>query len=174
MARTHIAPAPIPASQDDQHKLWKRLADLRIAMLTTNDRDGTLSARPVSTMQVEPDGTLWFFVAANGGIATDLARNPNVHLCFMDVGDDVYVWLRGTGTIVHDLAKVKELWSALAGAWFPGGPEDSNLGLLQVKVVRGDYWDVDSSKLVQFFSMAAAAISKHPPKETGTHKRFGT
>lgn len=174
MAATHTAPPPAPASRDDQHKLWERLGALRVAMLTTHDRDGTLGARPVSTLQVEADGTLWFFVAANGGIASDLQRNPSVHLCFMDIGDDVYVWLRGTGAIVHDLARTKALWSALAGAWFPGGPEDPNLGLLQVKVVRGDYWDVDSSKLVQFFSLAAAAITRTPPRETGTHKRFGT
>lgn len=174
VARTHTAPPPAPASAKDQQDLWKRIGDLRVAMLTTLDRDGTLSARPVTTQRVEPDGTLWFFIAADGGIAADLARNSRVHLCFMDVGDDVYVWLRGTGALVDDIVKVKDLWSPLAGAWFPGGPEDPNLGLLQVKVDRGDYWDVEASKLVQFFSMAKAAITKTPPAETGTHKQFET
>jgi len=62
----------------------------------------------------------------------------------------------------------------MTGAWFPGGPEDPSLGLLRVKVQRGDYWDVESSKLVQFFSLAKATLTKTPPTETGTHKKFAT
>ena len=168
------APPPVPATPADKHALWKRLGDLRVAMLTTHEREGTLGARPVSTLRVEPDGTLWFFIAVDGGIAEDLRRNARVHLCFMDIGEDIYVWLRGYGALVDDRVKVKELWSPLAGAWFPGGPDDPKLALLQVKVERGDYWDVPSSKLVQFFSLAAAALTHTRPRETGAHKQFGT
>jgi len=170
--RSATSPAPVTATADDRQHLWKSIDDLKVAMLTTHDRDETLSGRPVTAQRVEPDGTLWFFVAADGGIATDVSRNARVHLCYMDVGDDLYVWLRGHAAIVDDLVKVKELWSPLAGAWFPGGPEDPNLALLRIKVERGDYWDVDSSKLVQFFSMAKAAITKTPPGDAGTHKKF--
>ena len=81
MALTHTAPPPVPASQDDQHKLWKRIADLRIAMLTTNDRDGTLSARPVSTMQVEADGTSFFLMAA-AAITKQPPRETGTHKPF--------------------------------------------------------------------------------------------
>ena len=174
MKQTQTAPPPVLASLKDQQALWKRIADLRVAMMVTHDRDGSLAGRPVFSLRAEADGTLWYFVAAHGGIAEDLARNPHVNISFMDVGDDVYVWLRGTGTLVHDIDKVKELWSAVTGAWFPGGPEDPSLGLLQVKVQRGDYWDIESSKLVQFFSLAKATITKTPPAETGTHKKFAT
>jgi len=170
--RANTAPPAAIASAKDQQDLWKRIGDLRVAMLTTLDRDGTISARPVTTQRVEPDGAVWFFVAANGGIAADLERNAHVNLCYMDVGDDVYVWLRGHGKLVDDIVKIKELWSPMAGAWFPGGPEDPNVGLLQVKVERGDYWDVDSSKLVQFFTMAKAAITKTPPMDMGKHTQF--
>jgi len=172
MARSRHVPPPAQATPEDREKLWKRLADLRVAMLTTHDHDGSLNGRPVSTLRIDPEGTLWFFVARDGGIAGDLLRNPHVNVCFMDVGDDTYAWLRGRGRLVDDLEKVKELWTPMAGAWFPDGPEDRNLGLLEIDVDRGDYWDVTSSKLVQFFSLAAAAITRKPPEETGTHKQF--
>ena len=171
---SYVPPPPAPASAKDQQALWKRIEDLRVAMLTTLDRDGTLSARPVTTQRVEPDGTVWFFISASGGIAADLARNEHVNLCYMNVSDDIYVWLRGTGALVDDIIKIKDLWSPMAAAWFPKGPEDPNLGLLKVNVDRGDYWDVDSSKLVQFFSMAKSAITKSPPKDMGKHRQFET
>jgi general stress protein 26 len=177
MARAHAsrpAPPPEPATAEDRRELWDRIADLRVAMLTTHDADGTLNARPVSTLRVDPGGVMWYFVAASGGIARDLERNPSVHLCVMDIGKDVYAWLRGTATLVDDREKVRALWSTLAGAWFPGGPDDPDLGLLRVDVQRGDYWDVTSSKLVQFFTLATAAITRTAPsRETGAHKRFG-
>ncbi|MEO5766323.1 MAG: pyridoxamine 5'-phosphate oxidase family protein [Casimicrobiaceae bacterium] len=172
MTRTHQALPPAQATPEDQQRLWERIASLRVAMLTTSDGEGSLGARPVATLRADPEGTLWFFVARDGGIAHDLQRNARVHVCVMDVGEDVYVWLRGHAQIVDDLAKVKELWSVLAGAWFPGGPEDPNLALLKVTAERGDYWDVKSSKLVQFFAMATAAITHTPPRETGKHKQF--
>ena len=174
MARSHAAPPPVPASFEDKQHLWEDVADQRVGMLATFDSEGALNARPVSVLKVEPNGTLWFFVAIDGGIAHDVKGDPRVHMSFMDRGDDVYVSLRGTATVFQDAGKAKSLWNTLAGAWFPGGPEDPNLGILEVNVERGDYWDVDSSKLVQFFELAKAALTKTPPTETGKHKQFTT
>jgi general stress protein 26 len=172
-AKSHAAPRPDTATPADREDLWKRIEELRFVMLTTHDRDGTLNARPVSTQEVDPDGALWFFVARDGGIAADVTRNPHVNVCVMDVGQDLYVWLRGTAELVDDRAKVEALWSPMARAWFVEGPGDPNLGLLRVEVQRGDYWDVKSSTLVQFFALAKAILTKTPPsKDAGTHKQF--
>jgi len=59
-----------------------------------------------------------------------------------------------------------------AAGWFPGGPEDPNLGLLRVDVENGEYWDPVASKLVQFFAMAKAAVTRRPPQNIGEHRRF--
>ena len=74
-----------PADADDQREFWKRLADMRVMMLTTHDAHddaGTLTARPVAPLKVDPDGQLWFFTAMDGGIANDIRRDPEVHLSF--------------------------------------------------------------------------------------------
>ena len=142
-------------------------------MLATLDGDGTLNARPVATVGVDDGGVVWVFIAATGGIAQDLQRGSRAYLCVMDVGKDIYVWLRGHGALVDYPAKVKALWNTFAGAWFPGGPTDPSLGLLRVEVEQGDYWDVTSSKIAQFFMLAKAALTKtSPAEETGTHKQF--
>ncbi|HSV19201.1 MAG TPA: pyridoxamine 5'-phosphate oxidase family protein [Casimicrobiaceae bacterium] len=68
--------------------------------------------------------------------------------------------------------KVKELWNAMAGAWFPHGPDDPNLGLLRIDVERGEYWDPGSSKMVRMLAIAKAAITHSPPKNVGEHREF--
>ena len=90
----------------------------------------------------------------------------------MDVGDDVYVWLRGTGTLVHDIDKVKELWSAMTGAWFPGGPEDPNLALLRITLSSAEHWEPPQGKVMQFVEIVTAALTHHKPEHEGVYRRL--
>ena len=161
-----------PTTFRDKQELWERLAKLRYTMMTTHDADGTMQARPVTTLKIEPEGRMWFFVALSGGIAEDIERDPTVHLSFMDTDDDLFVSLLGHASLKRDPNRARELWSTMAGSWFPGGPDDPNLGVLSVDVHRGDYWDVKASKAVQFYEMTKAALLKKTPENLGEHKRF--
>ena len=134
-----------PTTFRDKQELWERLAKLRYTMMTTHDADGAMQARPVTTLKIEPEGRMWFFVALSGGIAEDIERDPTVHLSFMDTDDDLFVSLLGHASLKRDPNRARELWSTMAGSWFPGGPDDPNLGVLSVDVHRGDYWVVLAS-----------------------------
>ena len=160
-------------SADSEHKreLWDRLESLRTMMLTTHDAESRMGSRPVSVLKIE-SGRMWFFIPAKGGIADDIGRDAEVHLSAMDRDDDLFVSLRGEAQVRRDPAKARELWSTMAGAWFPGGPDDPNLAVLEIDVHQGDYWDVKASKLVQFYEMAKASVTKRTPENLGDHRRF--
>ena len=49
-------------------KLRKLMKDIRTAMLTTTARDGSLRSRPMTTSEVEFDGTLWFIARTGSGL----------------------------------------------------------------------------------------------------------
>ena len=161
-----------PASAEERAALWKRLGDLKFAMLTTPEADGTLTARPMTTQQAEDGGILWFFLAADGHLARTIARNPRVSLTYTDNGDNFYAALSGNAECFKDVSKARELWNTMAGAWFPGGPEDPSLALLRVDVEQGDTWEAKSGKLVQFLSIAKAAVTRTPPDDPGSHRHF--
>lgn len=165
---------PTEPTEEQRAELWRTLEKVRMAMLTTHDRQGALTSRPITTQQAQSDGVLWFFVPMEGGIAEELGRDPRLLLNYVDLSDNFFVALTGTGQILKDRAKVHELWSAMAGAWFPQGPDDPSLALLRVDVEKGEYWDSGASKLVQFFSIAKAAITRTPPKHAGEHHEFRT
>ena len=165
--------APVaPAGTEAQRALWERLAREKVAMLGTRDADGTISGRPVEPVRVEAEGRIWIFTAAAGDIARDVARDARVHVAFVNPGEELYASLNGEARVLRDPDKARELWSTRAGVWFPGGPDDRNLGLLRIDVHRGDYWDMKDAHLVRFFKLAAAAATGTRPDDVATHRRF--
>jgi general stress protein 26 len=172
MAHEHFSGEPTEPTAGERADLWRKVGKVRMAMLTTHDRHGALTSRPITTQQAEKDGVLWFFIAVDGGIAEELGRDPRLLLNYVDLSDNFFVALTGTGQVLKDRAKVHELWSPLAGAWFPQGEQDPNLALLRVDVEKGEYWDPGSSKLVQFFAIAKAALTHSPPRNVGEHREF--
>lgn len=152
-----------------RQQLRDRVQAIKVCMFTTVESDGSLRSRPLTTQQIEPDGTLWFFVPTTGDVAGAVAANAQVNLSYADHGDGVYATVRGSAYLVHDPLKAEELWSTLVAAWFPGGPTDPNLALIRVDVDEAEYWKPEGSKIGQFVSIAKAALTRTPPAE-GEHR----
>lgn len=161
---------PLDPQQAREH-LWKIVRDLRFGMLVTRSAGGSLRARPLTTQNEKDDmgSSLLFFVPVAGEVATDVAADPRVGLVYADPSDDRYVSISGQARVVQDLARQKQLWSKMAEAWFPGGPDDPTLRLLEVHMDAAEYWDVKSSKMVQLFKMAKAVVTGKPPTDMGEH-----
>ena len=80
------------------------------------------------------DGSLWFFTADDAPKAEELERNPHVCLAYGKPDGDLFVSVSGRATVVHDRAKIDELWNTFAQAWFPEGKDDPHLALIRVDV----------------------------------------
>lgn len=156
---------------NSREKLWDLIKDIRFAMFTTAHRNGHLHSRPMTTQNTaaDEDSSLWFFMSASGEPVADLRANPEVNVVYADTGADSYVSVSGVARVIDDDARKEQLWNKMNDAWFPGGPKDPDVALVQVEISHAHYWDVKSSKLVQIFAMAKAAITGHPPTDLGTH-----
>ena len=163
-----------PAISQDTHSrelLWNLIKDIKFAMFTTRHSNGHLHARPMTTQnaRMDEDSSLWFFMSRAGEPVADIEAEPNVNVVYADPGADSYVSVSGTARVVDNLAKKEQLWNKLDEAWFPGGVTDPDLALVQVQISHANYWDVKSSKLVQLFARAKAAVTGRPPKDLGEH-----
>ena len=136
-------PAKEAKANGSVKKLRKIMRDIRIAMLTTAARDGSLRSRPMMTSEVEFDGNLWFIARTSSGLAEEIGTNPHVNVTYANPDDDRYVSLSGTASFVRDAAKLRELWSGKHKAWFPDGRKDPDLALLRIDVQSAEYWDAD-------------------------------
>jgi general stress protein 26 len=152
-----------PAAGDDARRLWDMIREMRVAMLTTRDDDGTLRSRPMAAMQAEFDGTLWFFTKASSHKAFEVRAEDQVCLSYAEADDNEYVSVSGRARLVRDPAKARELWNDYLKTWFPGGVDDPDLALLRVDVEHGEYWDGPSSAMVRAY-MAAERAAGHEPR----------
>ena len=159
--------------RDPKAHLWDLIKDIKFGMFTTRHSNGHLHSRPMTTQNqsVDEDTALWFFVSRNSDATKDLVNDPSVVMTYADPGKDSYVSVSGHARLVEDMAKKKQLWSKMTQAWFPGGVDDPDLGLLRLDISHADYWDVKTNKVVQLLKMATAAVSGKPPKDMGEHQR---
>jgi general stress protein 26 len=154
-----------------QRELWEKIEGVRPAMMTTVGDDGLLRSRPMWTQGDTFDGSLWFFTADDAPKAEELARNPQIGLSYAAPGKDLYVSVSGRAELVHDRAKIEELWNAFAEAWFPDGTDDPHLALLRVDVDHAQYWEDKKPKVLQLAEIAIGILRDVPPK-SGEHGRI--
>lgn len=142
-------------------RLWAMIRDTRFGMLTHRHPDGSLHAHPLTTQNRElgPKGILYFFVSKATEVGQRLRQDGNVNLSYANPSKDSWVSIAGEARISTDRDAVERLFNPMAKAWFPGGPTDPDLELVEVHIRHAEYWDVKESKAVQLLKMASAAAT---------------
>lgn len=158
------------STPEARQQLWELIKDIKFAMFTTrHPSNGHLHARPMTTQnrQVDEDDRLWFFMSRSSDPVDDLAQEPRVNVSYADPGRDAYVSVTGTARVSEDRERARALWNKMTEAWFPGGVDDPNVALVEVRIEHAHYWDVKENKLVQLYKMAKAAATGKPPTGMG-------
>jgi general stress protein 26 len=139
-------------------------------MLTSID-EGNLRSRPMSTQSAEFDGDVWFFTSDETHKIDEIQKDDRVNLAYSSADKNVYVSISGRAEVVHDRAKIEELWSPILKAWFPEGLDDPHLCLLKVSAEQAEYWDSPSGKVVQLFGFVKALVTGESA-EWGDNKKI--
>ena len=162
--------AETSGSQDDREKVWSLIKDIRIALMVTTGGDSHLHGRPMAAMNKTFDGELWFASRDDTPKLEEIASAPQVLLAYSEPKGQNYVSVSGSAKIVHDAAKVRELWSEGARVWFPKGPDDPDIALICVTVDSAEYWGSPSSAWVYATGYAKARLTGEPPRDVGENK----
>jgi general stress protein 26 len=156
---------PVKGDQKDLKKLRKLIKGARVAMLTTVAGDGTIRSRPMATLKAPFEGDLWFFTRATAPKAEEIRDNDRVNVSFSDGGDDRYLSISGTASLVRDKDRLEQLWSGRLKSWFPDGKKDPDLALLRVRVDRADYWNAKSGAMVHLGGLVRSSLGGDPTVE---------
>lgn len=149
------------ATERDEHikELGELIKDIRFAMMTTIEPDGTLRSRPMGTLDVDADGELWFFTKSSAAKADEVRQDEHINLSYAKPEDNRYVSVSGTGEIVRDQAKMKELWTPALKIWFEDGLDDPDLALLKVTITQAEYWKSPSNSVGTALAFVAAYVT---------------
>ncbi|MDP9365336.1 MAG: pyridoxamine 5'-phosphate oxidase family protein [Chloroflexota bacterium] len=145
--------------EDEIAKLREMIGEIRFAMLTTIEDDGSLRSRPMAAQQTEGDADLWFFTYGGSPKAQEVRRDDRVNVSFSDNDKNRWVSVSGNAELVRDRAKMEELWKPILKAWFPQGLDEPDIALLKVDVEQAEYWDSASSKMVHLVGLVKAVAN---------------
>jgi general stress protein 26 len=135
--------------QEDAIKKFKKLAqEVNICMFITNTNEEKEHTRPMATIDVDDDGTLWFYTDIRSIKVEEVTMDKQVHLTYAHPGKESYMDVWGTSSIVTDRALIKEKWSPVVKAYFPGGADDPNVALMKVRPTSVYYWESETGKMV--------------------------
>ena len=152
-------------------KLYELIKEIKVAMMTSIEEDGSLHSRPMWNHKADEHGDLWFFTRARAPKVRELKHDSEVNLAYSDPSGQNYVSVTGRAEVITDPAKVKELWSEGLRTWFPKGPDDPDIGLIRVHPSGGEYWDGPSRTVMQLYGYAKARLTGEPPNELSDNKK---
>jgi general stress protein 26 len=139
-------------------ELHDMIKDIKIAMLTTVESNGCIRSVPMTTMQTECEGLVWFFTNFDSQKVEDIRINNCINVTYSDIQKNVFVSVTGKAEVVKDPVKMQELWKPVLTAYFPDGLEDPDLGLLKVSIDEAEYWDSRTGKMIQVWEMSKDAV----------------
>jgi general stress protein 26 len=144
----------------DIDRVWELMKKIGFAMLVTRDGD-KLRARPMSAYLERDSNTIYFLTDARRHKDEEIARNPGINLSFANASDQKYVSITGTAVVSNDRAKIKQLFSTPAKAWWDSA-EDPNIRVLKITPDDAEFWDSPSS-VISYVKMATAAVTGARP-----------
>jgi general stress protein 26 len=148
-------------------RVWELMNKIGFAMLVTSDGD-RLRARPMSAYLKRDENAIYFLTDARHHKDEEMARDPSVNLSFADAGSQKYVSLTGTAAVGNDRAKIRELFSTPAKAWW-NSADDPNIRVLKITPEDAEYWDSPGS-VISYAKMAVAAVTGTRP-EIGNNRK---
>ena len=141
-------------------RVWELMKKIGFAMLVTRDGE-KLRARPMSAYPEREENAIYFLTDARHHKDEEVTRNTSVNLSFADAGSQKYISVTGSAAVSNDRAKVKELFSTAAKAWWDSA-DDPNIHVLKVTPDDAEFWDTPGS-VISYAKMAVAAAAGTRP-----------
>ena len=151
-------------------KIKELVSRSRVGMLGTLE-EGFTRFRPMSHVDIDDDGKIWFFTSKNSWKATEIQHNPTVQLIYINESDSIYLRMDGMAHITVDQQRMKELFNSFVKAWFPDGLKDPSLALLVFDPVEIEYWTTEDSKILTYMKLLSASVTGTQPS-VGEHGKM--
>ena len=144
-----------------EDRAWELMKKIQFALFTT--WDGTKQAQWPLTAYVDADlGIVEFLVSQRSNKYEHLSEFPAVTLGFADPGGPKYVVVNGHAVLRNDRARIAELWSPFAKAWWDSA-DDPDIRLLTVAPEQAEIWDSPNKLIATAVMLGAAVTGKKLP-----------
>ena len=147
------------------------LKNLKFGMLTAV-HDGVLRARPMTLLQCQADGNLWFLTSKTTSLVPDIENDARVNVSFSGGEQQGFVSVSGRARLTNDRAKLEELWNPAFVTWFPEGLNDPNLSLLRIEAESAESWNTVHGAFTVLFGIIKAIATGEPARVASDHVKL--
>lgn len=149
-------------------ELFAQLGDLRAGLLGVRGSDQHM--QPMSHHLDADRTTLWFITSAGTDLVAALGEAAEGQ--FTITGKDHRFWASMSGPLrrSRDEAKLDEVWSVVAAAWFEDGRADPDICLLGLTLHSASVWTATGNPLGFAFQIARANLAGGAEPDLGMHE----
>jgi len=147
---------------DSIERVWEIIEKAGVGMLTTQF-DGGLRARPLEPRPDRPAGIIRFVTDVRGAKDDEITAKPDACLIVIEPKDKAYLSITGRATVIRDSALAARIWKKTDDVWWPGGPDDPNVRVLEFHLARAELWDGPASSVVAAYEFAKARVTGAKP-----------
>jgi general stress protein 26 len=146
-------------NQDAIDKIKDLVKSEQMCLFTTQLTSVPLSTRPMSAMETDEHGNIWFFSAKSSDKNLHIQADPRVQLFFSHPASSEFLSVYGSASITTDPEKIDKYWSSIIKAWFPEGKDDPELTLLKVAPEEAYYWDTKNNKMISMVKILTSVVT---------------
>lgn len=143
-------------------RVWDIIEKVGVCMLTTQSA-GELRARPLEARPDRDAGLIRFVTDIRSGKESEIEAASQVGIVFVDAKDKAYLSISGHARVLRDAYKIKAAWRKTDEVWWPGGPRDPNVCLLQIEPIAAELWDGPASSVVAAYEFVKARLTGEKP-----------
>jgi general stress protein 26 len=148
--------------KDHHSRVWELIGEARACMFVTR-YSGGLRARPLQPRPDREAGLVRFVTDMRGTKDDEIEADPDVCLIFIDRDHKAYLSLTGRARIMRDTEAAARIWRKDDDVWWPGGPDDPNVRVIEFEPEAAELWDGPASEAVAAFEFAKARTTGEKP-----------
>jgi general stress protein 26 len=116
--------------QADINRVWEVVERVGVCMMTTRFLEG-LRARPLEARADRDESVIWFLTDRRAAKDDEIEAFPEICLTFVYPKEKVYLSISGQASVGRDTERARSLWNEQQQVWWPGGPSDPNVLVIQ-------------------------------------------
>ncbi|WP_041345661.1 pyridoxamine 5'-phosphate oxidase family protein [Nitrobacter winogradskyi] len=148
--------------KNDIDRVWDIVEKVGVCMLTTQFAGG-LRARPLEARPDRDAGLIFFVTDIRSPKEEEIKARPDIGLAFIGSSDKAYLSITGQACIIRDAEMTRAAWRKTDEVWWPGGPADPSVCLLQIDPSTAELWDGPASSVATAFEFAKAKLTGKKP-----------
>jgi len=106
---------------------------------------------------------IWFLTDRRAAKDDEIEGFPKICLTFVYPKEKVYLSVSGKASVARDTERARSLWNEEQQAWWPRGPSDPNVLVIQFRPERAEIWDGPASSAVAACEFAKARATGKKP-----------